>query len=697
MPLWVFFTHLLRSCVSVLYTLASLVCVLICVHTRFARVYVCVVMFARRIISWPLLRRFSSSVPVSFVNRQRDRFLDFSVKTSRLQTELFDEAVSMLVPEEMSPPELNKSFYYFQKTGESGLSVYSRIPADSFGNLMDNSMEEEILDLGKIAKTFGHGEFCTLSAAKISVDNKLVGFVSDVVGDERWTLGFSEIGGTFLKKKFDLVRNFEWIDNTLISGKFFYYTKMDPETLRSTLLVRASLESDDETIVYTCDSGYLDLFKSKDGKYIFVSSNAKNESEIWYVLADDPFSELKLIHPKKPGVEYFCEHSKGCLYMVSNKDYSNFALYKAEMAGFNTFTWSLVHHSVDMFITDLDMFRKGVVLYGHGFEGQPAVEIVGEETVKVPFKGNYAVGKIEVGVNGDYNADKFRFTFRNPRNPGTVLEYDFENRQIGAVKSREFRKNEEIFVQRVLVGNDIPLTIVNGEKCVGRCLVHVYGAYGTVLEPDFSPATISLIRRGWTVVFAHVRGGGERGAEWHLSATKMDKWNSVNDFKTCCNWLVENNVVDSSEKISAVGASAGGLVLAAALNKWGTKVVGGACVLRVPFVDLFDTLSDPSLPLSIHEREEWGNVTIENEAEFIKSISPADNINKNVGYPPLFITCAEDDTRVPFQGIVKYASRLEKDTYILHSRTQGGHFGGENYQDTCAELAFLLTRDNAHK
>lgn len=47
------------------------------------------------------------------------------------------------------------------------------------------------------------------------------------------------------------------------------------------------------------------------------------------------------------------------------------------------------------------------------------------------------------------------------------------------------------------------------------CLVTVYGAYGVSLKTDFRPNYISLLSNGWILAFAHVRGGGELGREWH--------------------------------------------------------------------------------------------------------------------------------------------------------------------------------------
>merc|ERR1711871_699485 len=72
----------------------------------------------------------------------------------------------------------------------------------------------------------------------------------------------------------------------------------------------------------------------------------------------------------------------------------------------------------------------------------------------------------------------------------------------------------------------VPLTLVydSRTKHAGPqpMLLYGYGAYGTRLEPMHSPKHMALLRRGWTIGFAHVRGGGELGRAWH-DAGRLDR------------------------------------------------------------------------------------------------------------------------------------------------------------------------------
>ncbi len=51
--------------------------------------------------------------------------------------------------------------------------------------------------------------------------------------------------------------------------------------------------------------------------------------------------------------------------------------------------------------------------------------------------------------------------------------------------------------------------------------------------------------------------------------------------------------------------SAGGLTAGALLNRRAADL--GAALLEAPFVDVLSAMSDASLPLTVHEYEEWGD------------------------------------------------------------------------------------------
>ena len=59
------------------------------------------------------------------------------------------------------------------------------------------------------------------------------------------------------------------------------------------------------------------------------------------------------------------------------------------------------------------------------------------------------------------------------------------------------------------------------------------------------------------------------------------------------------------KQLAVVGRSAGGLLIGACVNMF--PQLFRCAVADVPFVDVINTMSDPSIPLTVTEWEEWGN------------------------------------------------------------------------------------------
>ena len=65
-------------------------------------------------------------------------------------------------------------------------------------------------------------------------------------------------------------------------------------------------------------------------------------------------------------------------------------------------------------------------------------------------------------------------------------------------------------------GELIPVTMVHRKKLVknrsNKTLLSVYGCYGLNNEVEFDVVNLKALEEGWVLAYAHVRGGGEKGA-----------------------------------------------------------------------------------------------------------------------------------------------------------------------------------------
>src|SRR5262249_54131937 len=176
-------------------------------------------------------------------------------------------------------------------------------------------------------------------------------------------------------------------------------------------------------------------------------------------------------------------------------------------------------------------------------------------------------------------------------------------------------------------GTAVPVTVAyrDGLPRDGSapCLLHGYGAYESCEWPEFSLPVASLLDRGYLYAVAHVRGGGEGGRRWWLQGRLDRKRTTFTDFIAAADALAVGGWA-AGDAIVSRGLSAGGLLQGAvysmAPGRW------RAVVAEVPFVDVVNSMLDPTIPLTITEWEEWGDPRDPAIRAYMESYSPYDNV-----------------------------------------------------------------------
>uniref|UniRef100_A0A3Q4MQP9 Prolyl endopeptidase n=1 Tax=Neolamprologus brichardi TaxID=32507 RepID=A0A3Q4MQP9_NEOBR len=188
-------------------------------------------------------------------------------------------------------------------------------------------------------------------------------------------------------------------------------------------------------------------------------------------------------------------------------------------------------------------------------------------------------------------------------------------------------------------------------------LVHVYGAYGRDLNMEFYPEKKVMLEQGWALAYCHVRGGGERGLSWHRQACVGGKRRGVEDLQACLHHLFSLGV--SSPSLTALTAcSAGAVPVGALCNRH--PLLMRAVTLQAPFLDVLGTMEDHSLPLTLEDRDEWGDpVGNPEHRHIITSYCPLHNITPQ-HYPSMLLTAYSGDNMVPLAGVLKYTEQLKK-------------------------------------
>src|SRR5437016_1944269 len=221
-----------------------------------------------------------------------------------------------------------------------------------------------------------------------------------------------------------------------------------------------------------------------------------------------------------------------------------------------------------------------------------------------------------------------------------------------------------------------------------RVLRPADGAYGLPYPVNFSSSRLSLLDRGVSVALAHVRGGGEGGKRWHDAGRMLAKPNTFTDFVAAADHLVAQGYT-ARDRLVIEGGSAGGLLIGAVLNR--RPDLCAAAVLRVPFVDVINTMLDESLPLTVGEFEEWGNPKDRAYYDVMKTYDPYANLDGR-RYPALLVRTSLNDSQVMYWEPAKYVARLRArspETSVLFKiNMAAGHGGASGRYDYLREIAF---------
>jgi hypothetical protein len=187
-------------------------------------------------------------------------------------------------------------------------------------------------------------------------------------------------------------------------------------------------------------------------------------------------------------------------------------------------------------------------------------------------------------------------------------------------------------------GTKVPFVIIKEKGIKPKAqLVYVYGSYGSSTPIGWPYANWSpILNRKWAIVYALVRGSGDIDAAWAEAARRENRHVSVDDFEAVIIAAKTKNGLDA-DKTVIFGRSAGGLPVGAIVGRYPDGHLVGAAFTEVPYVDILRTSTNPDLPLTMGEFEEFGNPAerILNFKELL-SVSPINTLPAD-GAPGVFV------------------------------------------------------------
>ncbi|MDB6112308.1 MAG: family peptidase, partial [Pedosphaera sp.] len=223
------------------------------------------------------------------------------------------------------------------------------------------------------------------------------------------------------------------------------------------------------------------------------------------------------------------------------------------------------------------------------------------------------------------------------------------------------------------------------------CILEGYGAYGTSIFPQFYIFN-SVASRGVVRAYAHVRGGGEKGEDWHKAGYKTTKPNSWKDFISCAEYLV-NKGYTTPQKLAAIGGSAGGILISRAIEE--RPDLFAAAVCNVGCANQMRFEFTPGGPANIPE---FGTVKDPVECQALFEMDGVQHVQKGVKYPAVMGVGGWNDPRVPVWQPGKFVGALQAATasgkpVLMKVNYDSGHGTEEKivtFKDRAGQIAFLL-------
>lgn len=206
-----------------------------------------------------------------------------------------------------------------------------------------------------------------------------------------------------------------------------------------------------------------------------------------------------------------------------------------------------------------------------------------------------------------------------------------------------------------------------------------YGGFEIPVLPSYSGVLGKVwLEKGGIYALANIRGGGEFGPAWHLSALKENRQRAYDDFIAVAESLIKGRVT-SAAHLGIRGRSNGGLLMGVMLTERPDLFSAIAC--QVPLLDM---LRYTELPPGASWIAEYGDPKDPSQRKAISRYSPYQNLKANQRYPEVFFFTSTTDDRVHPGHARKMAAKMESlhKPFLYYENMEGGHGGAADLEQT---------------
>jgi oligopeptidase B len=648
---------------------------------------------------WAWLLSRDDPATIAYLEAENEYSDAWFAQHADLTETLFQELKSRVQETDESVPVLHGGWWYTART-EEGLSY----PVHCRGLTRESATDTVVLDENVEA---AGGEYFSLGLYHASPDHTLLAWASDNDGSEKYTLRIRDMRtGEDLPDA--LQGTLAWGGAAWSSDGSRLFYLMPDEQMRPFQLwchVIGTAQSDDVLVHEELDERFfLGVEEARSLEWIIVESRSKQSGESWLIPANDPEATPAKVRSREEDVEYSIDHWGDRFVVLTNLDAEDFRVMTAPLDAPGEWA-ELIPHVPGQRITSVDPFADHLVIHEWA-NAQQRIRILRRSGELRAIDVGADPHSLELDANPEWRTTRLRYAYQSFTTPASIFELDLVTGERELLKQQPTPNvdlSEYIASREWAAADDgtmVPVDIVRrrDQQPDGRapCLVYGYGSYELSMPPWLSVGRLSLLDRGWTWALVHPRGGGELGRRWYREGRLLAKRNTFTDTVACVEHLVRAGWA-KPDGVLIRGGSAGGLLVGACMTMRPDLFRG--VVAEVPFVDVVSTMSDPSLPLTVTEWEEWGDPREEPYASYIESYSPYDN-TVPAAYPAIYITAGLNDPRVSFHEPAKWCAKLRavktNDTPVVMKTEMGAGHGGpsgryDRWRDEALVTTFCLT------
>jgi len=662
-----------------------------------------------RIDNYYWMRDRTDPETLNYLRAESAYLAEMMLHTKLLQESVFSEMKSRIMEDDSTVPEKRGGYFYYSRySAGKQYPIFCR----KKGTL--DGLEEVLLDQNELAD----GKlYCSVGALSVSPDETKLAYSVDFGGQEVYALYIKDMqSGRLYPESIGSISGsayerggVEWANDS----QTLFYVTLD-KFLRPDKLRRHSLGTDPEQDVIllheTDETFSLFVRKSRDNACILVHDYSTITCEIRFLSADHPLGQLQIIQPRIQGMEYYAVHRKGFFFILHNHKAKNFMLSTAPVECPAIENWhEIIPHRNDVLLESVDTFEDFIVI-AERKDGLKRLRITAPDGVNNIRHVEFPETSYNVILesNPEFKTNLLRFKYSSLITPSSIIDYHVDTGEWELKKEEQipngYEKSQYLSERLYATSADgtlIPISIVY-KKGLNRhgnnpTLIYGYGAYGATVDTAFDANRISLLDRGFVFAIGHIRGGSDMGREWYESGRKLNKKNSFTDFIACAEHLVREGFT-SPKKLAIIGGSAGGLLVGACVTM--RPDLFKAVICKVPFLDVVTTMSDPDIPLTALEYDQWGNPVEKEHFDYMLSYSPYDNV-RSTDYPHMLITTGLNDPRVAYWESAKFTAKLREmkkddNLILLYTNYDSGHAGAsgryDSLKETALDYAFLIDK-----